>query len=96
MDWPKQEPQLCEHCYMPFYEGEEFCKTCKYNPIINSLWKREMTAKKYCDKYDAYYDQENEWLETTCRDSNCEFCAERPKKHPEECECLKKESKNEN
>lgn len=37
--------------------------------------------KNYSEKYDSYYDDEtDEWLEGTCSDPTCEYCAERPEK----------------
>ena len=39
-------------------------------------------VKKYCEKYDAYFDDRTkEWLEEKCTDNKCEFCSKRPKKH---------------
>ncbi len=42
--------------------------------------------KNYCQIFDAYYDEE-EWLETRCSDLDCEFCADRPEEHSEDCKC---------
>jgi hypothetical protein len=37
------------------------------------------TKKSYSQLYDAYYcDPCNKWLEPSCGDKNCEFCANRP------------------
>ena len=42
-------------------------------------WKLKDVPKAYSEKYDAYYDPDTgKWLEPKCRDSKCEFCAERP------------------
>ena len=39
--------------------------------------------KKYCEKHDAYYDDEKDvWLEKKCK-SNCWFCVGRPKRPSE-------------
>lgn len=43
--------------------------------------------RKYCEKYDAYYGRFGKWLESACPDVNCEFCGERPKRHPRSCKC---------
>ena len=47
--------------------------------------------------YDAYYDENGEWLEKACGDPKCEFCANRPEKHSETCvkDFMQKEPKNE-
>jgi hypothetical protein len=43
---------------------------------------------KICRKYDAWYDTvTQEWLEGRCGDPECEFCANRPVTHPEDCTC---------
>jgi hypothetical protein len=35
--------------------------------------------KQYSEEYDAYYDDEtNEWLETSCSEPGCSYCAARP------------------
>jgi hypothetical protein len=35
--------------------------------------------KLYSQKYDAYYNaRTGEWLEKKCRDTECEFCKDRP------------------
>ncbi len=39
--------------------------------------------------YDAYYDLlTGAWLEDTCSDRDCMFCATRPEKHCTSCVCL--------
>jgi len=40
--------------------------------------------KKYCEKHDAYYDDEkDEWLEEGCGQSFCDLCNNRPTKPSE-------------
>jgi hypothetical protein len=35
----------------------------------------------YSDKYDSYFCANcNEWLESACRDTTCEYCRKRPSK----------------
>lgn len=37
--------------------------------------------KKYCNYFDAYYDDEQDiWLEKKCENEECEFCKTRPEK----------------
>lgn len=49
--------------------------------------------RKYCEKYDAYYDLDGKWLEPGCKSELCEFCGKRPEKHPIKCHCLQINSK---
>ena len=44
--------------------------------------------RTYCDFYDAYYGENNEWLEVRCSDPTCRFCISRPHKHPRDCACI--------
>jgi len=46
----------------------------------------------YCDKYDAKYNKKGKWLESKCHDKKCEFCSNRPERHPVECNCSKDDS----
>lgn len=40
-------------------------------------------AWRYNGNYDAYYDTKTrEWVESKCADSECQFCASRPKLAP--------------
>ncbi len=46
----------------------------------------------YCDKWDVYYGEDNQWLEFPCGDPECEFCSRRPSEHAEDCQCSKDET----
>ena len=53
---------------------------------IIGRWCRDCESEvQYNAEYDAYYCELcNKWLEGTCNDSNCEYCATRPDK-PSQC-----------
>lgn len=42
----------------------------------------------YCEKYDAYYDLNGQWLCDKCSDHLCEYCSDRPYHHDVKCEGL--------
>ena len=53
---------------------------------IYTLRRGETTTKKKCHRWDAFFDPTNgSWLESTCGDITCEYCADRPGKHPDNC-----------
>ena len=48
-----------------------------------------MTKNKYCEIHDSMYGRFGKWLEGTCDGPNCEYCKDKPKKHPRKCGCRK-------
>ncbi len=63
--------------------------------IVMGLNKMKI-PRKYCEKWDAYFDGVTcEWLETGCGDpdSNCPFrCNDRPATHSPDCGCKDEEA----
>lgn len=54
-------------------------------PVTTPVQRRN---REICDTYDAFYDPATgEWLEGRCGDPACEYCEDRPDRHPENC-CL--------
>lgn len=60
------------------------CKRCKDETctlVFHTKCKKCGTTNCYNEKYDAYFCSKcNKWLESVCRDPNCDYCTERPKK----------------
>jgi hypothetical protein len=51
-----------------------------HNDLL-ACWK---TAKR-SEKFDCYYcEQCQKWLESNCKDPNCEFCKDRPEVPPKD------------
>jgi len=44
------------------------------------------TGLRYCEKYDVWVDENDNFLEKRCSDPNCEYCGKRPNKHPDDCQ----------
>lgn len=64
---------LCPECYDELGEWIKKGKTM-LPPVIE--------GQNYCEDHDAYFDvNTGEWLEKTCGDKKCMFCAKRPPKH---------------
>lgn len=43
------------------------------------------TISNYCEKYDAHYHLEGNWLEKQCSNPLCDFCCNRPDFHQKDC-----------
>ena len=53
----------------------------KHKKFINLCEEHEVSW--YDDKHDAYYCPDcRKWLEKKCKDKECEYCVDRPKKSP--------------
>jgi hypothetical protein len=49
-----------------------------------------MKVKGLCMIYDSKYGRFGKWLESKCSGKDCDYCSNRPKRHPYFCKCKKR------